>query len=83
MIVRLDRPRIADRTWMEEFDDLFVRGFEWRCDDNDWEVALEKVHSLRGGHGVPRLRTRRRCLPRLRTLCDVWLVGGILTDESS
>jgi hypothetical protein len=39
MIMRLDRPRIADRTWMEEFDDLSAQGFVWRCDDNDWGVA--------------------------------------------
>ncbi len=43
MIVRRDRPRIGDRTWMEEFDDLSAQGFVWRCDDdNDWGVALSR-----------------------------------------
>lgn len=43
MIVRLDRPRIADRTWMEEFDDLSDQGFVWHCDRHDWGGALAPV----------------------------------------
>ena len=42
MNVRLDRPRMADRSWMDEFDDLSARGFVWRCGDNDWGVALSR-----------------------------------------
>ncbi len=43
MIRRLDRPRIADRSWMEEFDDLSVQGFVWRFDRNDWEIGHSNV----------------------------------------
>ena len=43
MIMRLDRPRIADRSWIEEFDDLSVQGFVWRFDRNDWEAARSNV----------------------------------------
>ncbi|MDQ3766903.1 MAG: hypothetical protein M3346_06110 [Actinomycetota bacterium] len=43
MIVRLERPRIADRSWMEEFDDLSEQGFVWRCDRSDWETARSSV----------------------------------------
>ena len=43
MIVRLDRPRIATRSWMEEFDDLFAQGFVWRFDRNDWGVARSRM----------------------------------------
>jgi hypothetical protein len=43
MIVRLDRPRIATRSWMEEFDDLSAQGFVWRFDRNDWEAARSRI----------------------------------------
>jgi hypothetical protein len=43
MIRRLDRPRIADRSWMEEFDELSAQGFVWRFDSNDWETARSNV----------------------------------------
>jgi len=43
MSVRLDRPRIADRSGMEEFDDLSEQGFVWRFDRSDWETAPSRV----------------------------------------
>ena len=43
MNVRLDRPRIADRSWMKEFDDLAEQGFVWRVDRSGWETARSRV----------------------------------------
>lgn len=39
MILVPDRPRLADRSWMVEYDDLEAQGFVWRFDHSDWQAA--------------------------------------------
>lgn len=36
----LPRPRVADRDWMEEFDELTEQGFVWHCDRDEWSAQL-------------------------------------------
>ncbi len=80
MIMRLDRPRIADRSWIEEFDALSAQGFVWRFDRNDWEVGHSNV-CVRCAEDMEFLRVERRRMPRLRPVRDVRLVGGVLTSH--
>ena len=78
MIVVPDRPRLADRSWMEEFDDCrtgFCMAIRAQRLGSD---RVQGLSSLRRRHGLSRLRAWRRCLPRLLTVCHVRLVDGVL-----
>jgi hypothetical protein len=74
MIVSLDRPRIADRTWMEEFDDLYARGSdsdamtvagESRSPEN--ALAARKIWSFEVSNEATLLTAPTFC-----TMCGWW-----------
>lgn len=39
LMTTLQRPRVADQSWFEEFDELERQGFVWHFDRHDWEPA--------------------------------------------
>lgn len=45
LMTTLQRPRVADRPWFEEFDELTEQGFLWHFDRHEW--ALRRTPNCR------------------------------------
>lgn len=71
----VSRPRLAERSWFEEFDDLEIRGFVWRS-EHDCSSLCKSECDCCGEEMEVRLFGLRDISYRvymLCTMCGWWL----------